>query len=65
MEEGLPAPPEEDGYADASVAGAVLATVFFPFIALTLIGPLPGEAQAQEQEDEEDEVVDAPVPALG
>jgi len=34
MEEGLPAPPEEDGYADASVAGAVLATVFFPFIAL-------------------------------
>ena len=34
MEEGLAAPPEEDGYAGASVAGAVLATVFFPFIAL-------------------------------
>ena len=34
MEEGLSAPPEEDGYAGASVAGAVLATVFFPFIAL-------------------------------
>jgi len=33
MEEGLSAPPEEDGYAGASVA-AVLATVFFPFIAL-------------------------------
>ena len=36
---------------------------FFPFIALALIGPLPGDAQ--EQEDEEAEVVDAPVPALG
>jgi hypothetical protein len=36
---------------------------FFPFIALALIGPLPGDAQ--DKEDEEDEVVDAPVPALG
>ena len=36
---------------------------FFPFIALALIGPLPGDAQ--EQEDEEVVAVDAPVPALG
>jgi hypothetical protein len=36
---------------------------FFPFIALALIGPLPGDAQ--DKEDEEDEVVDAPAPALG
>ena len=36
---------------------------FFPFIALALIGPLPGDAR--EQEDEEVEAVDAPVPALG
>jgi hypothetical protein len=36
---------------------------FFPFIALALIGPLPGDAH--DKEDEEDEVVDAPVPALG
>lgn len=34
MEEGLSAPPEEDGYVGASVAGAALATVFFPLIAL-------------------------------
>jgi hypothetical protein len=36
---------------------------FFPFIALALIGPLPGDAR--EKEDEKDEVVDAPAPALG
>jgi hypothetical protein len=35
---------------------------FFPFIALALIGPLPGDVQ--EQEDEKAAVVDAPVPAL-
>jgi hypothetical protein len=36
MEAGSSAPPEEAGlgYSDAAVAGAVLATVFFPFISL-------------------------------
>ncbi len=36
---------------------------FFPFVALALIAPLPGDAQ--ETKDEEDEVVDAPASAVG
>jgi fumarate reductase subunit D len=34
MEAGPAAPSEEPGYTGAAVAGAVLATVFFPLIAL-------------------------------
>jgi len=36
MEAGSSAPPGDagSGYSDASVAGAVLATLFFPFLAL-------------------------------
>jgi hypothetical protein len=34
MEAGTSPPPEETGYTGAPVAGAVLATLFFPFISL-------------------------------
>jgi hypothetical protein len=38
---------------------------FFPFVALALVAPLPGEEQQQGDDEDEVQAVDAPAPALG